>query len=174
MKIGFTIGKFAPFHKGHEFLIETALNEVDELIVVVYDTPKFGYDIDMKTKWIQDRFPNVKIVKAYNSPSKYGLDEESVKIQMDYLEKQIGDIKPDVFFSSELYGNKVAKWMGIEHRMVDIERIHVPIGAEKIRKDLEANKKYLNDKVYKDLNACIDKRSKKLYKVINDALLDTM
>ena len=174
MKIGFTIGKFAPFHKGHEFLIETALNEVDELIVVVYDTPKFGYDIDMKTKWIQDRFPNVKIVKAYNSPSKYGLDEESVKIQMDYLEKKIGDIKPDVFFSSELYGNEVAKWMGIEHRMVDIERTHVPIGAEKIRKDLEANKKYLNDKVYKDLNAFIDKRSKKLYKVINDALLDTM
>ena len=26
-KIGFTIGKFAPFHKGHEYLIETALKE---------------------------------------------------------------------------------------------------------------------------------------------------
>ena len=87
MKIGFTIGKFAPFHKGHEFLIETALNEVDELIVVVYDTPKFGYDIDTKTKWIQDRFPNVKIVKAYNSPSKYGLDEESVKEYEREIEK---------------------------------------------------------------------------------------
>lgn len=24
-KIGFTIGKFAPLHKGHQFLIETAL-----------------------------------------------------------------------------------------------------------------------------------------------------
>ena len=29
MKTGFTIGKFAPFHKGHEFLIESALKEVD-------------------------------------------------------------------------------------------------------------------------------------------------
>ena len=37
-KIGFTIGKFAPFHKGHQYLIETALKEVDKLIVVVYDT----------------------------------------------------------------------------------------------------------------------------------------
>ena len=26
-KIGFTIGKFAPFHKGHEYLIKTALEQ---------------------------------------------------------------------------------------------------------------------------------------------------
>ena len=26
-KIGFTIGKFAPLHKGYQFLIETALKE---------------------------------------------------------------------------------------------------------------------------------------------------
>ena len=37
-KIGFTIGKFAPFHKGHEYLIETALKEMDKVVVVVYDT----------------------------------------------------------------------------------------------------------------------------------------
>ena len=153
MKTGFTIGKFAPFHKGHEFLIESALKEVDELYVVVYDTPKLGYDIDTKIKWITDKYPNVKILKAFDSPSKYGLDEDSVKIQMEYLEKQIGDIKPDVFFSSELYGNEVAKWLGIEHRMVDYKRIHVPIGAEKIRKDLESNKFFLNDQVYKDLSS---------------------
>ena len=27
-KRGLTLGKFAPFHKGHEYLIETALEEV--------------------------------------------------------------------------------------------------------------------------------------------------
>ena len=143
MKTGFTIGKFAPFHKGHEFLIESALKEVDELYVVVYDTPKLGYDIDTKIKWITDKYPNVKILN--------GLDKDSVKIQMEYLEKQIGDIKPDVFFSSELYGNEVAKWLGIEHRMVDYKRIHFPIGAEKIRKNLEVYKSFLNEQVYKDL-----------------------
>ena len=37
-KIGFTIGKFAPWHKGHQFLIETALKEMDEFYVVIYDT----------------------------------------------------------------------------------------------------------------------------------------
>ena len=135
--------------------------------MVVYDTPEFGYDIDTKIKWIKDKYPSVKIVKAFESPTKFGLDEESVKIQMEYLEKQIGDIKPDVFFSSELYGNEVAKWLGIKHRMVDLKRIHVPIGAETIRKDLEGNKNFVNDKVYKDLvyrKFFIDKSSHELYK----------
>lgn len=151
MKTGFTIGKFAPFHKGHEFLIGTALNEVDDLYVVVYDTPKLGFDINTKVKWIKDRFPSVKIIKAFNSPNQYGLDEKSVKIQMEYLEKQLNDVKPDVFYSSELYGDEVAKWMKINHRMVDLERKTVPIGAGEIRKDLEGNKLFLNDEVYSDL-----------------------
>ena len=38
MKIGFTIGKFAPFHKGHQLLIETGIKEMEEFYVVVYDT----------------------------------------------------------------------------------------------------------------------------------------
>ena len=151
MKTGFTIGKFAPFHKGHEFLISTALNEVDELYVVVYDTPKLGININEKTKWIKDRFPNVKIIKAFNSPRQYGLDYESVKIQMEYLIKTIGKIKPDVFFSSETYGKEVANWLNIENREVDIERIHVPIGASSIRNDIEKYKKFLNEEVYGDL-----------------------
>jgi len=151
MKTGFTIGKFAPFHKGHEFLIETALNEVDELYVVVYDTPKLDIDIDTKINWIKDKYPGVKIIKAFDSPKQYGLDQDSVKVQMEYLEKQLGKVKPNVFYSSELYGEEVAKWMNIPHRMVDLERKNVPIGASKIRKDVEGNKQFLNDEVYSDL-----------------------
>ena len=44
-KVGFTIGKFAPFHKGHEYLIETALKDMDEFYVVVYDTPELNIKI---------------------------------------------------------------------------------------------------------------------------------
>ena len=36
-KIGFTIGKFAPLHIGHQFLIETAIKEMDEFIIVILD-----------------------------------------------------------------------------------------------------------------------------------------
>ena len=36
MKLGFTLGKFAPLHKGHQWLIDKALSQVDQLIVVIY------------------------------------------------------------------------------------------------------------------------------------------
>ena len=88
-KIGFTIGKFAPFHKGHEYLIETALKDVDDFYVVIYDTPQFDIDIDTKEKWVKEKFPGVKVIKAFDSPKQYGLDNESVNIQMKYLENEI-------------------------------------------------------------------------------------
>ena len=37
-KTGLTLGKFAPLHKGHQYIIETALREMDEVIVMIYDT----------------------------------------------------------------------------------------------------------------------------------------
>lgn len=142
-KIGFTIGKFAPFHKGHEYLIETALKEMDEFYVVVYDTPQFNIDIETKTKGIQKRFPNVKIIKAFNSPKEYGLDEQSVNIQMRYLSKIIKDIPVNYFYSSEEYGQYVAQYLDIKNVVVDKERVKYPISATMIRNNMEKYKNYI-------------------------------
>ncbi len=32
---GLTLGKFAPLHCGHQLLIDTALAEVDELVITI-------------------------------------------------------------------------------------------------------------------------------------------
>ena len=150
-KIGFTIGKFAPFHIGHKYLIETALKDMDEFYVVVYDTPELKIKIEDKIKWIQSDFPDVKILKAYNSPKQYGLDEESVKIQMEYLIKQIEGIPVTCFYSSEQYGEKVAQYLGIKNRTVDIKKVQIPISASKIRNNIEDNKNFLEKQVYDDI-----------------------
>ena len=50
--IGFTIGKFAPLHKGHQLLIETALKEMDEVYVVVYDTDIIDINVEQRANWI--------------------------------------------------------------------------------------------------------------------------
>ena len=149
-KIGFTIGKFAPLHKGHQFLIETALKEMDELYVVVYDTDLIKNSVQERADWIKKLYPNVKIIYAFDSPTQYGLDKESVNIQMDYLSKLIKDIPVTHFYSSELYGEKVADYLKIENRIVDKERINVPISAKRVRTDTKNNTKYLEDFVYKE------------------------
>ena len=151
IKRGFTIGKFAPFHKGHQYLIETALKEMDEFYVVVYDTPQFDIDIDTKIKWIKNVFPDVKILKAFNSPKQYGLDEKSVNIQMKYLSSIIKNIKFTHFYSSEDYGKYVAKYLNITNIVVDYKRKKFNIEAKRIRENFEKEKIYLNDNVYNSI-----------------------
>jgi cytidyltransferase-like protein len=135
-KIGFTIGKFAPFHKGHAYLIETALKEMDEFYVVVYDTPEYNIDLETKIKWITSKFPSVKILKAYNSPKQFGLDDKSVEIQMSYLLNIVKDIDVGYFYSSEDYGKCVAEYMNIQNKIVDKERVKFPISGTKLRKNV--------------------------------------
>lgn len=149
-KIGFTIGKFAPFHKGHQFLIETALSEMDKVIVVIYDTDAIDIPTEKRASWIKKLYPNVEIKYAHNPPVQYGLDKESVNIQMTYLNKIIENEKPTHFYSSEPYGKYVAEYMKIKDRRVDNDRIKVPIRASDIRKNIEENKVWVDDSVYKD------------------------
>lgn len=149
-KVGFTIGKFAPLHKGHQYLIETALNEMDKMIVVVYDTDLIDIETEKRAEWIKKLYPNVEIKFAHNPPTQYGLDEESVKIQMEYLSKIMENENPTHFYSSEKYGASVAKYMNLVDRRVDNERVKVPIRAEIIRNNIEENKKWLEDNVYED------------------------
>lgn len=153
-KIGFTIGKFAPFHKGHEYLIETALKEMDKLIVVVYDTDVIDIAAEKRATWIKEKYPNVEIKFAHNPPSQYGLDKESVNIQMKYLTKIMENEKPTHFYSSEKYGKSVAEYMNIIDRRVDNERQAVPISASQIRNNIEEKKNWIENRVYLD---CKDK-----------------
>ncbi len=149
-KIGFTIGKFAPLHKGHQFLIETALKEMDKLIVVVYDTDLINIKTEERAKWIKTLYPNVEIKFAHNPPKQYGLDDESVKIQMEYLSKIMEGEEVTHFYSSEKYGESVSKYMNLVDRRVDNERIKFPVRSTMIRKDLDENKDWIENHVYND------------------------
>lgn len=150
-KIGFTIGKYAPLHKGHQLVIETALKEMDEVYCVIYDTDVININLEKRANWVKKLYPNVNIIYAYNSPSQYGLDEESVKIQMEYLSNLIKEIPVTHFYSSELYGQKVADYLNIENRIVDIERKQIPINAKQIRENVNNNKEYLENFIYKEI-----------------------
>ena len=146
--IGFTIGKFAPLHKGHQLVLETALKEMDEVYCVIYDTDIIDIDVKQRAEWIKKLYPKVHILYAYDSPKQYGLDKESVNIQMKYLSNIIRDIPVTHFYSSELYGEKVADYLKIKNRLVDLEKKSIPINATKIRDNYEDNKNYLENLVY--------------------------
>ena len=154
-KIGFTIGKFAPLHKGHQYLIETALKEMDKFYIVIYETDVINIPIKTRANWIKKLYPQVEILYAYHPPKQYGLDEKSVKIQMDYLLPIIQNLNCTHFYSSEKYGEKVAKYLNIIDRRVDEKREIIPIRATNIRENLEKNKEKIEEFIIKDIEKWI-------------------
>ena len=151
MKIGFTIGKFAPLHKGHQYLIEKGIKEMDVFYVIVYETNVIDVPAEKRASWIKEIYPEVHILIGKNPPSQYGLDEESIKIQMDYLKNIIKDIPVTHFYNSEPYGKFVARDLKIEEVQVDRQREKYAISGTKIRKNVNENKQYIEEIVYKEL-----------------------
>lgn len=151
MKIGFTIGKFAPLHKGHQYLIEKGLSEMDEFYVIIYETTVTQISIETRANWIKQIYPKVHLIYAKNPPSQYGLDEKSVKIQTNYLKEMVKGIEVTHFYNSEPYGKFVARDLNIKEVQVDRKRQRYPISATAIRKGIEKNKDFIDNIVIKDL-----------------------
>lgn len=62
---GLTLGKFAPLHKGHQLLIETALAEMDDVIVIIYDCPEVtNIPLPVRADWIRQLYPTVQLTSS--------------------------------------------------------------------------------------------------------------
>ncbi len=158
MKTGFTIGKFAPLHRGHQYLIEKGLGEMDEFYVIIYETNVTNIPIEKRANWIKQLYPKVNLIYAKNPPSQYGLDEESIKIQTDYLKSLLKDIRVTHFYNSEPYGKFVARDLNVEEVQVDRKREKYPISSTLIRHSIEENINYVEEIVYEDIRKKIYKR----------------
>lgn len=151
MKRGLTLGKFAPFHRGHQKIIDTALAEVDELIVMIYDTDVIEIPLPVRTGWVRKLYPTVQIIEAWDGPPGYGNTPEICREQEEYILKKLNGLRITHFYSSEFYGDHVSKALGAIDRRVDEGRLAVPISGTILRDDYFSNRKYLDPVVYRDL-----------------------
>lgn len=147
---GLVIGKFAPLHKGHQHLIETASRAVDQLYVVIYNCPdKIDIPLHVRADWIRKLYPSVIVIEAWDGPHEEGHTAKIKKIQENYLTSVVPQPITH-FFSSEWYGEHVSKAFGAQNVVVDMERKTFPISGTKIRLDPHAHKDMLHPYVYKD------------------------
>lgn len=152
MKIGLTLGKYAPLHKGHEFVIETAIQEMDKVIVMIYACPQTtSVPLSIRTNWIRELFPSVEVIEAPDGPTEVGDTDRIKKLNEDYILKRIGKRGITHFYSSEFYGEHVSKALGAVNRIVDADRKAIPVSATQIRKNTFENRHYLSQIVYRDL-----------------------
>jgi len=150
-RVGLTLGKFAPFHRGHQHLVETALSEIDHLIVAVYDAPESEIPLPRRAAWIRRLYPEAEVVEAWGGPAEVGYTAEIKRAQEEYLLSLLGQRRITHFFSSEPYGEHVSKALGAIDRRVDPERGTVPVRGRDVRRNPSAWRDYLDPLVYRDL-----------------------
>lgn len=133
MSLGVTIGKFLPFHRGHEHLIAEARRQVDHLVVLVGARPDHLIPGAVRAGWIRAVHPDVEVVEVDDD-----LPETPEPWARRALEVLRGR-RPDVAFTSEGYGEPWAAAMGAKHVAIDPGRRSFPISGTALRADLGAH-----------------------------------
>ena len=60
---GLCLGKFAPFHLGHEFMINEALKTVEKLTVLIYEAPGLTeVPLTRRADWIRTFNPEIEVI----------------------------------------------------------------------------------------------------------------
>lgn len=127
--LGVVIGKFLPPHRGHHFLIDTALSRCATVVVVICEKLTDPIRGHHRQAWLQEMHPeaDVRVID-----DRY--DENDSRV---WAENTIGWLgrAPDAVFTSEHYGDAYAGHMGSRHIMVDQPRLNVPCSGTAVRTD---------------------------------------
>jgi cytidyltransferase-like protein len=135
---GLVCGKFYPLHKGHDYLIRTALEHCGHLTIMIVQQAGQKPPGKVREEWLRRAYPQASVVLV-DDPYKDG-DHQA---WADFTVRTLG-YAPDIVFSSERYGKPWAEGMGSKHMLVDPERKHVPVSASDIREDPEANREFIS------------------------------
>lgn len=137
MTLGVTVGKFNPFHAGHDHLLRTARSQVDQLVVVLADRGDQTLPGEIRAGWIRAEHPDVEVLVT---------PDDLPEAHEPWAERTLGLLagrRPDLVFTSEPYGEAWAAAMGARHVPVDPARAAVPICGTELRADLAAGWRWL-------------------------------
>jgi HTH-type transcriptional repressor of NAD biosynthesis genes len=128
-RLGVVIGKFLPPHRGHHFLVDTALSRCEAVVVFVCEKPSDPIPGHLRQEWLREMHPaaDVRLID-----DRY--DENDSRVWAENTIRWLGRA-PDAVFTSEHYGDAYAGHMGCRHVMVDHARIAVPCSGTAVREN---------------------------------------
>jgi HTH-type transcriptional regulator, transcriptional repressor of NAD biosynthesis genes len=149
---GLTLGKYAPFHRGHRHLIETALAECRRVFVIVYPATRYtDIPLGVRAGWIRELCPRAEVLEAPDGPEDTGDAPEIERLQEAFLLRFLAGRRVDAFYSSEPYGGHVSRALGCADRRVDEARLAWPVSGSALRADAALRERFLDPPVRADL-----------------------
>ena len=138
LRQGLVLGKFMPIHLGHMALVDFALQQCDELIILLCFHKKEPIAGSLRTFWIEQIYsanPRINITAFEYDPNQLSDSSESSITDSFQWAEVIKTLFPDlkILFSSESYGKYLADFLKIQHLYFDQKRSLFHVSSSKIR-----------------------------------------
>jgi len=177
---GLVVGKFCPLHRGHQLLIDHALAQCRELLLISYTRPAFPMcDAAARERWLAALYPQARrlvldearfaaLAAAHDWPGGRELPGNAApealhRALVGWLCHRVLDTGVDAVFTSEDYGDGFAADLTrylrthrdpghgpVQHVCVDRLRLAVPVSGTALRRDPHGLRHYLAPVVYAD------------------------
>jgi len=153
-KIGLTIGKFMPLHKGHELMIDFGAAMLNEINVMVSGKETDEIPLMTRYDWVREKYKDNPKVKVHyhidNSPTPVNVDKDGTVLDVDFKYYWAHEFQKHArglthIVTSDFYGQAMATLMNVEWLPVDPQREMVDISATKIRNDPMRYFNYISD-----------------------------
>jgi NadR type nicotinamide-nucleotide adenylyltransferase len=153
--LGLVVGKFAPLHRGHEFLVAQTAAACERLLIVSYTKPEFERcGVESRRAWMSALWPQHEALAIDDAWLETACAERGVPCwpmpdnaaddltQQRFLAWLLRDVlqrRPDAMFCSEAYGPPCAALLSRELAhpvaavVVDPARTALPISATRLR-----------------------------------------
>jgi NadR type nicotinamide-nucleotide adenylyltransferase len=139
--LGLAIGKFYPPHRGHKLLIETAISQSEQTVVIVCARQSDSIPGELRAQWLREIHPSARVLLIDDV-----YDEHDSRVWAKNTLEWLGR-PPDAVFTSEPYGDRYAALMGAKHFCVDPPRDQVPISGTAVRNDPYAHWNFIEPPV---------------------------
>lgn len=124
-----------PPHRGHQHLIDFALQGVDELSILVCSLKNEPIAGELRFAWMKELYPEVCVFHITDENPSYPYEHADFWNIWTKSVRKVLPISPDIVFTSEDYGDELAKRLGAKHILVDLSREQVPVSATAIREN---------------------------------------
>ena len=154
---GLVIGKFYPPHAGHDLLIRAAASQCDRVTVVVMAASHESIPLATRVRWMRElhaAMPHVVVTGVVDDvPVDYGNDA-IWRAHVALMREALANVDaPSVtaVFTSEPYGEELARHFDATPVTLDTARLLAPISATRFRDDPRAHWDFIAAPVRADL-----------------------
>ncbi|MCW2778893.1 MAG: cytidyltransferase [Frankiales bacterium] len=143
---GLVWGKFLPLHAGHSALVRAAQGQCDEVLVVVGAHSDEPVPREVRHAWVGEVHPDV-VVRSHVDDTPVDYDDPAVwDLHLAGLRSVVPE-PVDAVFTSEAYGDELARRLDAVHVCVDLPRRQHPVSGTAVRADPGAHWAWLSPPV---------------------------